>query len=158
MLQTVNDYYWSPKPRRNDVPVTSALQHVALPELKHCEVPDSVLSIVSTLHYAPLRHAALYRAIHATLRFPTLFRAIRASLRYTTLYRTICASLSFSALLYATLRSYQSLRYNALLNEMPRYATLPCTTPRCATLPCATLRYAPLPCATQQYAALLWQF
>ena len=158
MLQPVNDCYWSPKPQRDDVPVTSASRHVALPELKHCEVPDSVLSIVSTLYYASLRHAALYRIFRATLRFLTLFRAIYASLRYTALYHAIYASLrfKFSALLCATLRFYESLRYTALHNDRLRYATPRYASLRYTALRCTTLQYAAPLCAILGYPALFF--
>ena len=136
MLQPVNDCYWSPKPRRDDVPVTSAPRHVALPELKHSEVPDSALSILFIPHYASLHYAALYRAIHGTLR----------SSRYSALLR---ATPRFSTLCCAILRSYDTLRYTALL-----YVTL-CSTALSALL-CASLRSCALNRAptTLRYTAL----
>ena len=148
MLQPVNDCYWSLKPRRDDVPVTSAPRHVALPELKHCEVPDSVLSIVSTLHYASLHLAVLCHAICATprsshysallyatpcysallyamLRYTALPRYVAlhcAPLRYTVLYHAIRASLRFSALLWAKLHSYDTALY--CTSTIPCYIAL----------------------------------
>ena len=65
MLQPVNDSYLSPKPRRDDVPVTRPNTFTALPEMKHCEVPDSFHSL-STLSYAACAPCA---TLH-TIRFP----------------------------------------------------------------------------------------
>ena len=84
MLQPVNDCYWLPKLKRDDVPITSTPRHVALPELKYCEVPDSVLCIVST---------------HITLLCVWLCSAILSTLPYVP-----HATSHYSVLLYATPR------------------------------------------------------
>ena len=175
----MNDCYWSPKLRRDDVPFTSALPNVALPELKHCEVSDSALSTLFIPHYASLRYAALYGTIratlrssrysallcaslryaallYATLRYIALLRYVAlhcTPLRYTALYRAIRTSLRFSALLCAKLHSYDAALYCA--STIPRYiallqyAALHCAPLRC----CATLRLT-ICCATPRHAML----
>ena len=95
----------------------------------------SVPSIVSTLPYASLRYAALYRVIRATLRFLPLSRATP---HFSALH---CAPTTRCA----TLRPSTTLRYTALLNNMLRYAA-----PRYAYL-C----YTALRCTTPHYTALL---
>ena len=133
MLQPVNDCYWSPKPRRDDVPITSTPRHVALPELKHCKVSDSVLSIVSTLHYASLRLAVLCSAIRATLHSSHYSTLLRATPRFSTIHCTLlrstallCTSLCCCALNCAPtmLRYTAHPRYGATLRS---YDTLCCT-------------------------------
>ena len=135
MLQPVNDCYWSPKPRRDDVPVTSAPRHVALPELKHCEVPDSFRSLY---------------CIHTTLRFFALGCALPRYPRYPTFLMLLRATPRFSTLRCATLRSYDTLCYTALLYDTLRSTALSallCASLRCCALNCAptTLRYTVLP-------------
>ena len=152
MLQPVNDCYWSPKPRRDDVPRTSAPRHVTLPELKYCEVPDSVLSFVSTLHYASLHLAVLCRAIRATLHSSRYSALLRATPRYSALH---CATPRYSALLYATLRfstlRCASLRYAALLYATQRFSMLLCASLRYTALLYATLRSPTIHCALPRY-------
>ena len=169
MLQSVNDCNWSPKPRRDDVPVTSAPRHVALPELKHCEVPDSVLSIVSTLHYASLHLAVHCRAIRATLHSSCYSALLRANPCFPMLR---CASLCYAVLLYATLhcsmlrcatwRSYDTQGYTALLYDIlcsTAISALLCTSLRFSVLLCTKLHSydATLYCASTVtlYTALL---
>ena len=98
----VNDCYLSPKPRRDDVPVTRPNTFSALTEMKHCEVPDSFHSLLypilrSRRHSAPA-HGAMLR--HATL--IALHRATLRSLRYHAPHNAL---LRFSMLFCATLRS-----------------------------------------------------
>ena len=136
----VNDCYLSPKPRRDDVPVTRPNTFSALTEMKHCEVPDSFHSL-STLSYAAcaacatlcsprsLRHATLH-PLSAPQRARSAFRATARPLRFP----RHSAPAPLSAPCCATLRS---LRYTA-----PCYA------------PCATMRPITRFCASQCYSAL----
>ena len=96
MLQPVNDCYLSPKPRRDDVPVTRPITFSALPEMKHCEVPDSFHSL-STLFYAACAPCATLHSIRsprhsapAPLTAPSC--ATLRSLRYTAPRYAPCAT------------------------------------------------------------------